>query len=100
MKTLSFLIKKLSFGLIWLLLGFGLFSCEPDPIEIELPPHEQKLVIATQVFLEKYMVVQVSKSFCSGRHPKEEEKFESDFEEFWVEPTLTRRKSDLRSSSG
>src|SRR5688572_2419881 len=69
MKTLSFLLKKLSFGLIWLLLGIGLFSCEPNPIEIELPPHEQKLVIATQVFPEKYMVVQVSKSFSSLAGP-------------------------------
>jgi hypothetical protein len=69
MKTLSFFVKKLSFGIIWLLLGIGLFSCEPDPIEIELPPHEQKLVIATQVFPEKYMVVQVSKSFSSLAGP-------------------------------
>ncbi len=69
MKTVSFLIKKLSFGLIWLLLGLGLFSCEPDPIEIVLPPHEAKLVIATQVFPERYMVVQVSKSFSSLAGP-------------------------------
>ena len=69
MKTLSFLIKKLGFGIVWLLLGLGLFSCEPDPIEIELPPHEPKLVIATQVFPEKYMVVQVSKSFSSLAGP-------------------------------
>ena len=65
MKTLSFLTKKLGFGIIWLLLGLGLFSCQPDPIEIELPAHEQKLAIATQVFPEKYLVVQVSKSFSS-----------------------------------
>ncbi|MBK0403510.1 DUF4249 domain-containing protein [Adhaeribacter sp. BT258] len=65
MKTVSFLTKKLGFGLIWLLLGLGLFSCEPDPIEIDLPAHEPKLVIATQVFPAKYMVVQVSKSFSS-----------------------------------
>lgn len=69
MKTVVFLLKKLSFGIIWLLLGIGLFSCEPDPIEIELPPHEPKLVIATQVFPEKYMVVQVSKSFSSLAGP-------------------------------
>lgn len=71
MKTVSFLLKKLSFGIIWLLLGIGLFSCEPDPIEIELPPHEPKLVIATQVFPEKYMVVQVSKSFSSLAGPED-----------------------------
>ncbi|KAA9331721.1 DUF4249 family protein [Adhaeribacter soli] len=65
MKTISFLIKKLYFVLLWLLLGLGLFSCEPDPIEIDLPAHQPKLVIATQVAPEKYMLVQVSKSFSS-----------------------------------
>lgn len=65
MKTISFLTKKLYFGILWLLLGLGLFSCEPNPIEIDLPAHEPKLVIATQVAPEKYMLVQVSKSFSS-----------------------------------
>jgi hypothetical protein len=69
MKTIAFCIKKLHFALIWLLLGLGLFSCQPDPIETELPAHESKLVISTQVAPEKYMVVQVSKSFSSLAGP-------------------------------
>jgi hypothetical protein len=65
MKTVSFFAKNLSSGLLWLLLGLVLFSCEPEPIGIELPPHEPKLVIATQMLPKNRWVVQVSRSFSS-----------------------------------
>jgi hypothetical protein len=65
MKTVSLWAKNLYYGLVWLLLGVILFSCEPDPIGIDLPAHEPKLVIATQMLPRNFMVVQVSKSFSS-----------------------------------
>ncbi|HSI89964.1 MAG TPA: DUF4249 domain-containing protein [Adhaeribacter sp.] len=65
MKTLSFILKKLPFGIIWLLLGLGFFSCKPDPIMVELPAHEPKLVVASQVTPGNLLVVQVSKSFST-----------------------------------
>src|SRR5688572_22528139 len=65
MRTVSFWAKNLYYCLVWLLLGVILFSCEPDPIGIDLPAHEPKLVISTQILPRNFMVVQVSKSFSS-----------------------------------
>jgi hypothetical protein len=41
------------------------YSCSPEPIDIVLPPFESKLVIATQIIPQQFMVVGVSRSFSA-----------------------------------
>jgi hypothetical protein len=61
------IMKRIHFY-IYLLIGFiaaSFSSCAPDPIDINLPQHQPKLVIFSQVIPEHYMIVGVSKSFSS-----------------------------------
>lgn len=67
----------------------GLTSCIPDPVEIEVPQAETKLVIASQMLFNQGVLVQVSKSFSAlteipssnpgGNPPTEGDSIDEDF---------------------
>jgi hypothetical protein len=47
------------------LLMAGLLSCIPDPVEIEVPQAEPKLVVASQMVFNQGVLIQLSKSFSA-----------------------------------
>lgn len=50
-------------SVLFLALASGMFSCIPEPVEIEIPQAPVKLVVASQIIPENFILVQVSRSF-------------------------------------
>ncbi|MDX5347404.1 MAG: DUF4249 domain-containing protein [Hymenobacteraceae bacterium] len=61
--------RFINISVLFLMLLTTFTSCEPDPIDIELPPHEAKLVVSSQVIPGRGLVVNVSKSISMLNAP-------------------------------
>ena len=58
-------MKTIAYFFALIAAAFALTSCEPNPIDIELPAPPAKLVISSQVIPDNYLAVSVSRSFSS-----------------------------------
>lgn len=54
------------------LLAFIVASCIPDPVEIDIPQPDPKLVVASQMLFDQGVLVQVSRSFGALEFSEEE----------------------------
>jgi hypothetical protein len=57
---------RIKFHAAWLfmiIIAFVVVQCRPEPIDIDVPPAEQKLVIASQIVPNSVMVVGLTRSF-------------------------------------
>lgn len=54
---------KFRWILLMLVVAPFLNGCIPDPVDIEIPQAESKLVVASQMLLDRFLLVQVSRSF-------------------------------------
>lgn len=59
--------------------AFTLFSCRPDPIDIDVPPAEERLVIASQIVPNSIMVVGLTRSFSALDAGGQEDTLQDDF---------------------
>ena len=66
-------LKKQKLFVLLSLIVFGLASCLPDPISIELPAHESKLVLHARVVPDRFMTTIVSQTFDALDFNEEEE---------------------------
>ncbi|MGL4597069.1 MAG: hypothetical protein ACRCYO_06060, partial [Bacteroidia bacterium] len=58
-------MKKIHLALFSALVCIGMQSCLPDPIDIDVPPAEQKIVVSSQIVPNQIMVVGLSRSFSA-----------------------------------
>ncbi|MDQ3111053.1 MAG: DUF4249 domain-containing protein [Bacteroidota bacterium] len=56
-----------------------LFSCQPKPIDIDVPPAEERLVIASQVLPNSIMVIGLTRSFSPLDPAGHEDTLQNDF---------------------
>ena len=57
--------RNLIFKLLPILLVFLLFSCKPKPLDIDISPAEEKMVISSQLLFQQGIAINLTKSFSS-----------------------------------
>jgi hypothetical protein len=65
--------------LILILSGLALHSCTPRPIDVDVPPHETRLVVSSQVIPGSILVVSLTRSFSALSDAKEGDSVKTDF---------------------
>ncbi len=68
-----------SLSILTLALVTSMSSCLPDPIDIDVPPAEQKTVVSSQIVPNQIMVVGLSRSFSALSSGANEDSVSDDF---------------------
>lgn len=75
----SGLINIIKNNVVLLTATIFLFSCVPQPIDIDVPPAETKLVVASQVIPNQIMFVALTRSFSALDQPAENDSVPQSF---------------------
>lgn len=78
-KNSGFLRAVPSACLMLVVIALALTSCRPDPIDIDVAPAEEKLVIASQIIPNNIMVVGLTRSFSALDAGGQEDTLQDDF---------------------
>ena len=71
--------KQTRYFFLFLATAFAIVSCRPDPIDIDVPPAEERLVIASQIIPNSSMFVGLTRSFSPLDPGGNEDTLQDDF---------------------
>ena len=72
-------MKNFKYIFIFLTIAVSFVNCRPDPIDIDVQPAEERLVIASQILPNSIMVIGLTRSFSPLDPDGHEDTLQNDF---------------------